>query len=436
MLAAFVLIAAACGDSGGVFAGTTSTSVAPPASTSPQTSVTSTATSSTTATTLPPRLDFAAPTPSSYTYSVTLEGQTDTGSETVVFKTEIQGAFATPDSHQITRRESAGGNLISQATAVVIGDEAWVDGGDGFTPYNRNAAAVQAVVEDFTSLSELLPDAEFYDELRNTDVDYSLEELDTPTYHIVLTKDTPSLEELLGGPGSLQLDALDEFSFDIWMDAATGRILRFGAVFGGPSSAFDPDLAGTTRMRIEAAISDYADPTVVVERPVEGASAPPAGYKTFQDAEVGGFSIVYPRSWDLATDVPGPVEDGVSIAFQVTSPDDGDAASENVNMAVEFVDFPDLTLDQYSDISLNTVESLDGFELVSVEPYTTAKGFDARWVEFTADGAAGSTLYFVQLYMLESNIGYVLTYTALPETVDVYLQEFIRIADGFELLPA
>jgi eukaryotic-like serine/threonine-protein kinase len=150
-----------------------------------------------------------------------------------------------------------------------------------------------------------------------------------------------------------------------------------------------------------------------------------SGFLTYSDSKYG-FRISYPPDWAEQLGVAGTV-----VAFLSSSEDSSDTFRENVNVGVEDLPNPGMTLDQFTAAALAQVEGLiTNFTLVSKEATAVAGRFAERVVYTGQQGKFD--LKWQQVWLIDKARAYVLTYTAEVPKFDEFLSVANAIIGTFE----
>ncbi len=167
-----------------------------------------------------------------------------------------------------------------------------------------------------------------------------------------------------------------------------------------------------------------AAPTVVPSAIQPSAGVPTGGLISFADP-TDGFSIGYPSTW-----TQGGNTGGTAVMF-LSPLATGDTFRENLNVVVE--DVPaGTTLDQYvASNKANLPNVIQGFQMMSENPVSlgTLPGYQIRYT----GTYSGNQLEWMQVLAVGNSKGYVLTYTARPETFDSYAADAWAAMQSFRL---
>lgn len=174
---------------------------------------------------------------------------------------------------------------------------------------------------------------------------------------------------------------------------------------------------------IAAACGWGANPSA---RTSEPSAASSAGYLTYVDSTYG-FRIQYPPDWTESVGSAGAV-----VAFVSPPQSAADDFKENVNVLVQNLPDPSMSLGQYTDLSLRQAGSIiDGFKLLASGPSTLA-GRSAQRVMYL--GQSGNhDLKFDAVWLVEKGRAYVLTYTATRDSFDAFRPTAEAIIESFSL---
>jgi len=137
--------------------------------------------------------------------------------------------------------------------------------------------------------------------------------------------------------------------------------------------------------------------------------SPPSttGYLTYVNSSFG-FRIKYPPDWSTQAGSAG-----AAIAFVSPAQGSSDSFRENVNVLVEDLADPSMSLGQYTDTSLRQAKTaIDAFRLLRSAPATLASRSAERVIYL---GQIGRDLKFESVWLVEKGRAYVVTYTATPD---------------------
>lgn len=148
-------------------------------------------------------------------------------------------------------------------------------------------------------------------------------------------------------------------------------------------------------------------------------------FLTYQDPTFN-FEIQYPADWEKQVIGQNP------IFFSPLQ--DGSEFRENVNVTVEDLSKTRPTLEQYKEANSNFIKIFFdnfnlNFNLVETTP-TKLGGSPAYKVIYTVT-QQDNAVKQLQIYSIYNNRGYILTYTATPETYAKYLSLVEIMADSF-----
>jgi hypothetical protein len=137
------------------------------------------------------------------------------------------------------------------------------------------------------------------------------------------------------------------------------------------------------------------------------------------------FSIEFPKEWENK-------ENFMRCAVISLSPKENDADQfrENVNVAVEQLP-GEMTLHDYMEKSIpNIAKVITDFQ-VNEKGTTTINDHEVQWLMYS--GRMGTiNLKCKQYYMIQNKRGYVITYSAAPDSYARTISTFEKIAHSFE----
>lgn len=149
---------------------------------------------------------------------------------------------------------------------------------------------------------------------------------------------------------------------------------------------------------------------------------------TFRDAH-HGFLINLPDTWQLQE---GATEQGFDFVVVAMSPaeNESDTFIENMNVLVEEMK-KDVSQDDYFAWNLSgLIQQLPGFSLQE-KSNVVVDGIKMSRVKY-AWGAEKEKTVTYQYIFVHGKKGYVITFTAQPNTFDEYRETFDKIAESFK----
>ncbi len=154
--------------------------------------------------------------------------------------------------------------------------------------------------------------------------------------------------------------------------------------------------------------------------PSTSSSTDSAGRLTAPDSD---FSVELPDGWSDATDKAASF--GAVTAY--LGPADNGFAT-NVNVVRQ--EIGNVTVAQYANGTMQGVRSIGATSITDPAP-RTIDGSDALEYSFT-DKQAGRTLKQRQTVVVHNEVGYVITYTALPEAYDTSRPDADALIDSWQ----
>jgi hypothetical protein len=146
------------------------------------------------------------------------------------------------------------------------------------------------------------------------------------------------------------------------------------------------------------------------------------GWLTFTDA-TNKYSIDYPKEWAKA-----PIPTGVAFL----SPKEGssDIFQENVNVMVQDLADPPMTLEQFTTFNKKQLtDNIGASAVISILPAKLA-GETAK-VAFYTMNYQGHPLKIKQYWLIKNKKAFVLTYTAFPAQFAKYESTATRLINSF-----
>lgn len=141
-----------------------------------------------------------------------------------------------------------------------------------------------------------------------------------------------------------------------------------------------------------------------------------------------GFNVDVPSTWKQQQ---GMVQEGIEFVVIALSPaeDAKDAFFENVNILVEKLD-KEYTLDEYYNANLQGLtQNIVNFNLVE-QKNVDLNGVPAMRIEYTWGDSSKVTTY--QFIFVKGDKGFVVTFTATPDTFAKYQPIFDKIANSLK----
>lgn len=139
------------------------------------------------------------------------------------------------------------------------------------------------------------------------------------------------------------------------------------------------------------------------------------------------YEIKYPSNWDL--DESGLMGANLFLFTKLT--DSTDQFRENINLMIQDLSGYDLTLDQYTEMSVGQIKTYitDG-KLISLEKFTDK---DLAYQKIIYTGVQGTfNLKFQQFYWVADNKATILTLTCEEDQFDNYIEVGEKILNSFK----
>ena len=141
-------------------------------------------------------------------------------------------------------------------------------------------------------------------------------------------------------------------------------------------------------------------------------------YVNYQDPETGA-TLQYPSSWSKIESQPG----AVNFA---------EKSGANVAFVIEDLSANPMTLQEYTEASLESLKSLDiGFQLTKSYSSTTA-GYPSYTIEYTAENGSLKA-QATGVWFITGNKAYILTYTAPVDEYEANMTSAKKIIDSIKV---
>jgi hypothetical protein len=151
-----------------------------------------------------------------------------------------------------------------------------------------------------------------------------------------------------------------------------------------------------------------------------------AGFKTYTDA-ANGFTIKYPPDWE---EQQGP--EGAAVTFLSPREDAADKFRENINVLIQSLPDPDMSLQEYTDLSTTQGPQLiEGFKVLDQDEISLS-GHAATRVHYSG-GISGNDFEWEAVWLVEGGKAYVITFTASPDRFSDYLERAQAALNSFQL---
>ncbi|MCQ2735938.1 MAG: DUF1795 domain-containing protein [bacterium] len=141
----------------------------------------------------------------------------------------------------------------------------------------------------------------------------------------------------------------------------------------------------------------------------------PAGMKQFSGC---GLSMTYPSAWqDVGINLPP------QVIFAKILPTASSMFRDNLSIACENIgQHGNITLDAYYNANLQELSKTPGFRKISETDGTTG-GIPNKGILYSIDAGGGNQLFQMQFYIINGGYGYVITLTAIQNTIQNAAQE-------------
>jgi hypothetical protein len=155
-------------------------------------------------------------------------------------------------------------------------------------------------------------------------------------------------------------------------------------------------------------------------------SPPASATETYSTEAGGGFSFSYPLTWRTSAPATGLVDVVVSAPSA-----EADGFVPNINVVIEPLRL-DLGAERYLEASLSAIRAtFNEFELID-RGRVTIDGEAAGWIEYrwVSDG---QEIHQRQAYLTRGENGFVITFSATPESFDEHLGSQRLVESTFRL---
>lgn len=148
--------------------------------------------------------------------------------------------------------------------------------------------------------------------------------------------------------------------------------------------------------------------------------------KNFKKHAKENIVINYPDNWRL--DVSGQMNTEFILFSEL---EENDTFQENINLLKQDLKGQGFTMESYVKLSKNQIKKMvpNGKIIESKYVNDDQPHYVIIWTGFVS----GNNLKFKQLFFLENESAYVLTFTTLPETFDQYIDLGNKILNSFKL---
>jgi len=151
------------------------------------------------------------------------------------------------------------------------------------------------------------------------------------------------------------------------------------------------------------------------------------GLKKYTDREAG-FSIRFPKDWAYASH-----QNGALAIFYTPAESDYDQFTENVNVTIQDISRNPMAIRDYSATVVKQMESLFSQEINVVE--STEMNVGGRpGHKFVFVGKGPSPMKMMIVWGMKGEEVYQVTYTALEDTFNFYLEPVQQMINSFRIL--
>lgn len=139
-----------------------------------------------------------------------------------------------------------------------------------------------------------------------------------------------------------------------------------------------------------------------------------------------GEVLTFPAGWEIKHDYMGCKIMGLSPIEN-----EYDNFRENGNLVIEKLP-QSVSAEEYNRLSLNAMKGLlTNFEVISSSPAVINEYTCSKMIYTHTMGQMN--IKVLSIFIVDGNDGYVLTFSASPESFDKFLPEFNNIADSFNI---
>ena len=158
---------------------------------------------------------------------------------------------------------------------------------------------------------------------------------------------------------------------------------------------------------------------------------------TSSDKKEQGFLVYEDKAYGVrmgyAADWQQKEQEGTIVSFLSPKSSSSDPFQENINLVMNDLSGQQISLDDYTTASLETLRGVFPDMAVGESGSTTLDGNPAHKIVYTAK-AGGANLKVMQAWTIKDDISYVLTYTAEEAAFPDYVGVMQKTMDTFEIL--
>ncbi len=140
------------------------------------------------------------------------------------------------------------------------------------------------------------------------------------------------------------------------------------------------------------------------------------------------FSIRYPAGWEAVE-----TQKGVDVIFKTPTEGTWDNFRENVNLIVQDISQKPMTLEAYSSLAIDQMQAIFGENLlIQAAEEVSLAGRPGFKFEYIGKGPDGE-LHFRHYWTLVDSNAYQITYTAMDNSFDQYIDQVEHMIKTFRI---
>lgn len=146
--------------------------------------------------------------------------------------------------------------------------------------------------------------------------------------------------------------------------------------------------------------------------------------------EKDNYIISYPKNWVSSDQKPQPTIEFVLLSEEASQKKD--QFRENINLNTENLSGKKLSLKEYIKLALDQVKTQIPSAKTISKKNIELNGKEAKKIIWSADLGGGIVLKFKQLFLINNETAYILTYTASMAEYDIYDKVSDKIFNSFK----
>lgn len=168
----------------------------------------------------------------------------------------------------------------------------------------------------------------------------------------------------------------------------------------------------------------------------EQATSNTTAFETYENTGFG-FTMQYPSTWSVTQvreDPSAPANGSIVAIFKAPTESQTDMYQENLILNVQGPFQNEMTLEEYTDNSLNAFRNMSDTVQIFESSPTTLSGLPAHEIVYTSSSTPGLNLKKMQVFtVVNDNMAYIITFSAEDPQFNKYLPDVQKMISSVQI---